>query len=624
MFRVLAAVSLFARTFGTVRPLEILRDDQERTVTTPSHSEPDRATALDALALARGRSVVLPFLMWVAVAFVALGALAYTAVDRLNAVERKGQIHLAYTALMLECERLATLASEHGWWDKGAENVFPTADPDWAIANISGHAHSNLDVNLTVVIDRADKPHLAIVDGKLAEIDPGFIEHPDIKALVRKARRSPIDPVAGVGGYAMFDGKVHALGVSAYSPEIPPEGAKPDPRRAVLILGRRVDDAFLVRQAGRLGLDELRLTPLGDGETITVLRSAANNPLAGLTWRMREPGTALITTLVLPVVVLFVVLGLITWRFLVRAQTMSRALADASAVTDVQNKQLRESESEAVRSRTMAEMAVKAKDDALETLRQRNADLDIARREAMESDRAKTMFLAAMSHELRTPLNSIIGFSEILKDQRFGPLGTPRYVDYASNIHASGGHLLDLINDVLDIAKIESGKMVIEREPVYVDELCRRTCDLFREQALAGSLSLSFTNRGTTIPISADPRALRQIVINLLSNAIKFTRPGDEINISTNYPPAGDGMEIIVSDSGLGIPETHLELVFRPFERVKEISNQHGGTGLGLALVKSLTELHGGTVTLESVVDQGTTVTVRLPREYPGSGDPSR
>jgi signal transduction histidine kinase len=555
--------------------------------------------------------------MWALVAFAALSALAYVAVDRLNAVERKARIHLAYTTLLLERERLATEASEYSWWDEGSRNVFPTPDPDWVTLNIGRHAHQNLDITLTVVVDRADRLHLAVVDEVPTAIDPSFIDDPDIQALIAKARRSPMDPVAGAGGYAMFDGQVHAIGVAAYTPEATPNGAKPDLERAVLIYGRRLDAAFFATQADRFGLDQLRLVPVDSDDAFMVLRSRTNKRLAGLTWRIRTPGSELITTLVAPAVILLVVLGLITWRFLIRAQTMSRALADASKITDLQNEQLREREAEAVRSRNLAELAVEAKDEAMDSLRRRNAELDTARHEAMESSHAKTMFLASMSHELRTPLNSIIGFSEILRDERFGPLGTPRYIEYAGNIHASGGHLLELINDVLDIAKIEAGKMSIEREAVLVDELCGRTCDLFREQALAGDLTLSFSTKETAIPISADPRAVRQILINLLSNAIKFTRKGDVINVSTVYPEAGDGVEIIVSDTGVGIPETHLESVFRPFERVNEAANDQGGTGLGLALVKALAELHGGAVNLVSEIGHGTTVTVWLPRDMP-------
>lgn len=238
------------------------------------------------------------------------------------------------------------------------------------------------------------------------------------------------------------------------------------------------------------------------------------------------------------------------------------------------------------------------------------------------------MFLASMSHELRTPLNAIIGFSEILKDQRFGPLGSQRYVDYADNIMTSGTHLLSLINDVLDISKIEAGKMTINPERVSVNDLVSGTLRLFLEQADAGQVLISSDLDARDIKIHADPRAVRQILVNLLANALKFTSFGDAISVTTKFPrsdvdAAGSNrVTIVVSDTGRGIPVEFQDAVFQPFNRGPGVSDRDGGTGLGLALVKALTELHGGRVTLKShdgagENDQGagTTVTVELPIE---------
>jgi signal transduction histidine kinase len=571
-------------------------------------------------------AIIAPFLVWAAIAFAALAALGYVAVTHLNDLDRGAQRKLARTALMLERSRIATLASEYSWWDVANENLFPTPDPAWIKENIGEHVQSNLDIDLTIVVDRANRLHVAYLDEQPVTLDPTLIRRPDVQALIGKARSSPMDPIAAASGFTLFKGQLYVLGVSPFSPEIPPENASPDLERAVLIYGRRIDADFLATQATNFGFTDLRLTSLGEPSHKTV-KSSTDVPLAGLIWKTRASGSDLIARLIVPAVAVLAVFGVLAWYFLRRAQAISQALVEASEITTRQNAQLRQSEAEAVRSQGLAEQASAEKEQALVTLRQRNRDLLSARHEAMEASQAKTMFLAAMSHELRTPLNAIIGFSEILKNQHFGPLGSDRYVDYADNIQTSGTHLMSLINDVLDIAKIEAGKLTLATTWVALDELCSGTLKLFQEQAHAGQVALSFTSTPPEISMRADPQALRQILVNLLSNALKSTRPGDEISVrATTEPVAGDEAEanpatsqvkIIVSDTGIGIAEAFRESIFLPFNRGGEYSGKESGTGLGLALVKSLTELHGGQVELQSAEGRGTTVTIILPQVAP-------
>jgi signal transduction histidine kinase len=563
-------------------------------------------------------AIILPFVVWATVAFTALAALGYITVTHLNDLDRTSQRHLAQTALMLERDRISSHASEYSWWDVATKSLFPVPDLDWIAENIGEHAQQNLDIDFTLVISRDDKIQIALRDTRPATVDPEFIRNPDIQALIHSARKSPMDPIVGASGFGLFDGQVYIFGVAPFSPENPDEGAPPDPRRPVLIFGRRMDAKFLEAQGLHFGFKDLRLAP-PTSVSHHLITSPTNVPLAGLTWKIRASGTELTARLIVPAIVVLTILAVLAWYFLRRAQAMSEALVRASDVTVRQNDQLRVSEAEAVRSQELAEQASTEKDQALVSLRQRNEELLIARQEAMQASHAKTMFLASMSHELRTPLNAIIGFSEILKDERFGPLGTDRYVEYADNIRSSGAHLLSLINDVLDISKIEAGKMTLEPELVVVDDLCAGTLKLFREQAHSGRIALSFASTPPDITIEADPRALRQILVNLISNALKFTRPGDEISVRAAREPTevGEGVEsqvkIVVADSGIGIPEEFQNAVFLPFNQGGGSSDNEGGTGLGLALVKSLTELHGGHVALNSVQGQGTTVAVHLP-----------
>jgi two-component system, cell cycle sensor histidine kinase PleC len=231
---------------------------------------------------------------------------------------------------------------------------------------------------------------------------------------------------------------------------------------------------------------------------------------------------------------------------------------------------------------------------------------------AEEASTAKSSFLANMSHELRTPLNAINGFSQMMVQQIYGPLGDARYTDYARDILASGTHLLDLINDVLDMAKIEAGKFTIAPKSMILDEVIEQAVRMVKGRADERGVTLE-TDFADIDEITADPRAIKQIVLNLLSNAIKFTEAGGRVLVQTR---AGmSDVSIRVVDTGIGIPPEHLPRLGHAFEQVEsEHARQHQGSGLGLALCKSFAQMHGGNLTISSEVGVGTMVTVSLPR----------
>jgi two-component system cell cycle sensor histidine kinase PleC len=231
------------------------------------------------------------------------------------------------------------------------------------------------------------------------------------------------------------------------------------------------------------------------------------------------------------------------------------------------------------------------------------------------ANRAKSEFLANMSHELRTPLNAINGFSEIMIAQMFGPLGDSRYAEYARDIHNSGQHLLALINDILDMSKIEAGKMNLRFEPVSLAEVTDDAVRLVRNRAESAGLTLE-VDFPHLPDIEADYRALKQVLLNLLSNAVKFTPRGGRITVraqACNHM-LGERIRVSVADTGIGIAADDLDRLARPFEQVE---NQHAktqqGTGLGLALTKSLVEMHDGELKIESVLGAGATVSFTLP-----------
>jgi len=235
-----------------------------------------------------------------------------------------------------------------------------------------------------------------------------------------------------------------------------------------------------------------------------------------------------------------------------------------------------------------------------------------ARDLAEDANRAKSRFLANMSHELRTPLNAIIGFSEVMTHEMFGPVGSAKYLEYTRLIHESGAHLLELINGILDMSKIEAGKFELAEEIFPLDEAVQSAIKFVKLQADRGGVVLKGLVERDAQSIFADKRAVKQILINLLTNGVKFTPRGGEVRI---YAGLGtQGVEIIVSDTGVGIAPEDLERLGKPFEQVEgEHVRAKEGTGLGLALVKALAAMHGGDAAIESVVGEGTAVRVRLP-----------
>jgi signal transduction histidine kinase/HAMP domain-containing protein len=262
-------------------------------------------------------------------------------------------------------------------------------------------------------------------------------------------------------------------------------------------------------------------------------------------------------------------------------------------------------------------------------IKEREQHLHEARLAAEAASAAKSTFLANMSHELRTPLNAIIGFSEIMAGETFGKLGNPKYLEYAKDIEQSGSHLLAVINNVLDLTKSQAGKLQVRADAVDLAEITESCVKIIRQQCAQVGLGLSVNIPELPLTMWGDAAQLRQILLNLMSNAMKFTEPGGAIKVSAEAA-AADEVMLRVADTGIGMSPDDIGVALEPFGQVdNRLARRYEGTGLGLPLTKALVELYGGSLTIDSVVGEGTEITVILQRGTPpallggGSADES-
>jgi two-component system cell cycle sensor histidine kinase PleC len=248
----------------------------------------------------------------------------------------------------------------------------------------------------------------------------------------------------------------------------------------------------------------------------------------------------------------------------------------------------------------------------VESIRLRLQNIDLAVK-ADAASRAKSRFLANMSHELRTPLNAIVGFAEMIHSQFKGPVGNPQYLEFAQAIHASGRHLVAIIDDILDLSKIESGHIDLDLEPVAAHAIVDQALMLSRNAPGSAQLTISATVAADVPQLHVDQRRMTQALVNLLSNAIKFTPSGGRVSVEAKRAADG-GVVFTVSDTGVGIAASELADVLKPFVQSREAERQRTpGTGLGLPLAEQLVQLHGGRLTLASNIGEGTTATIYLP-----------
>ncbi len=514
------------------------------------------------------------------------GGAVWLAVVEIDRTVAKSSSRLAITAIEDLTHDMAILAKDYAYWDDVIVNLIDRPDHAWADENIGAYISKTFGTAATIVTD-ADGSivYLWRQDGSptIEPSDAGKIVA-DLEFPISRARAASLEEAQGVPCLVRTEAGLAVAGVAAITPEALDEAERRGRPRPLLIVLRLVDDQWLARTGQRFGLRNMRVLfdlDAASEHAVTLYRSDGS-VVAALDWDIRLAGLEVLRDLAVPAVVLLIL------ALAAGAVVISRALQAQHAVVS--------------RARDLA--------DANADLVTRDQQVRSALQRAEHATRAKSAFLARISHEVRTPLTAIIGFSQILKLQHRPGQEKTREQEYAEIIHESSQHLLALVNDLLDLSKIESGGFEINESWVDVAREVASIRTVLGVEADRKGVTLSVELPEEVSALYADAKAIRQILTNLVSNALKFTPRGGRTVIRMRPTPDG-GLALAVADTGEGISPEDRETIWEPFTRSRNPAlAQAEGTGLGLYLVKMLAELHDAEVELESELHQGTVVTV--------------
>ena len=508
------------------------------------------------------------------------GALLNHSVKQHNAIAEQAAQHLARSSIMVLQNTLTKFVSEYAYWNDTAQNTIENFNEEWVKDYIEIWAIDGLEMDGVLAVGHGNRviAH-AQRNGTQTLSDPSLFPT-GLTKLIDAARAQPqalgeVNP--SISGFFKDDHGLYLASAAVIMWEDERGAALDQGVPGVLIFFKSMDGPVLRDIESQFLLKGLELKTDASPATMVQLplKSVDGTVLGKLQWRVREAGTDMLRNLIVPMIVISVLMlctvGYIIWRTF-----------RAAKLVDNYHKWLESKTDELLQARNLAEAA----------------------------NRRKSDFLANMSHELRTPLNAIIGFSDIIRDPPTQNLGPERTKDYANDIYNSGQYLLTLINDILDMSKIESKRFELFEEIVPLDHLIGQCLKLVSRAADEKSIAMHWTE--TPISILCDTRAMKQILINLVTNAIKFSKPETLIRIDIDQ--GAEDFVIRIQDQGIGMTDEDLERALLPFGQVRDAHiRENQGTGLGLNISRALTELHGGKFTIASQYAKGTTVSIHLP-----------
>ena len=483
---------------------------------------------------------------------------------------------LASTALGVQLSNLKKVLTDHTYWDDAYRNTVETFDPDWFDLNLGSNTflRDTFGITSSFAIGPGNRALRHMHDSEVVEeaLTWNIDTHMEggLGKLIDEARQAVGGEYLATGGLVKMAGQLYFAAVRVIHPHTEDLLAKAaiNPANAhVAVFMHLLDGELLDTLAIDFDLENLRHDANNDLPEDPALPLFAPNgqQFGSLTWRIDLPSRHVLYVVLPALLAAIICIGLLSWY-------------------------------------------------VLSSLRRGQTELWLAMLQAQSADHTKTEFLANMSHELRTPLNAIIGFSEMIQTEVFGPLGNERYAEYNSNIHDSGRHLLDIITDVLELSKIETGKFVLRETEVALPEVIESVCWLIAPRAANKGITFDVKIAPSLPAVYADERALKQILTKLLTNALKFTPSGGRVAVEVAVDTK-DTLRITVSDTGAGIPKDQIPLLLEPFHLVTgPLTASEGGVGLGLPLTASLVALHGAAMRIESEVGKGTAVCVEFPR----------
>ncbi|WP_022729458.1 sensor histidine kinase [Fodinicurvata sediminis] len=528
------------------------------------------------------RAQLFPIFVLVAVFLVVAAALIYNTVQEQNRVAEQTALQIVSSTISEQREKLSDFVEDYAYWDATVENLVSSYDPKWADDNVGQWVVDGLgmDGSLAVgannrIIHHTESDALAV-----PEHLPEPVNKLVIAARAQAVGRGSEDSKAVTGFFRDKEG-LHLAAASVVNWE----GTRPLPRDdgapVVLIffqtfdqdLLSTIDYPFLLKDM-HLSLDSAQAS----GSQLP-LRSVEGNILGILNWESAKPANAILKQLYIPLLLEALIMMLVFGIIIQRAYKRAQLFHEYHNWLESQTKELRE-----------------------------------ARNSAEALSKSKSEFLAMMSHELRTPLNAIIGFSDLIRQEYSRSLPVEQIQGYAQDIHASGNYLLGLINDILDMSKIEAQRYELHESEIELSDLLEQSLVLVKR--LAGQKSISIEMPTEDYLIHVDIRALTQVVVNILSNAIKFSHPGTSIQIKSRENVDGS-LSLLISDQGIGMSDEDVRKALEPFGQAKDayLSNTSKGTGLGLNISEALMNLHNGSLTIRSVPGTGTTVELRLPAD---------